>query len=60
MPKGTLTGNPDACRPIALGQQDMRMLMTPGMGDTPSPPPPKKTKQWGHELILNLCPNRAC
>ena len=29
MPKGTATGNLDECRPIALGQQDMRMLMTP-------------------------------
>ena len=28
MPKGTATGNLDAYRPIALGQQDMRMLMT--------------------------------
>ena len=31
MPKGTATGNLDECRPIALGQQDMRMLMTPLM-----------------------------
>ena len=31
MPKGTATGNLDAYRPIALGQQDMRMLMTPLM-----------------------------
>ena len=29
MPKGTATGNLDEYRPIALGQQDMRMLMTP-------------------------------
>ena len=29
MPKGTPTGNLDEYRPIALGQQDMRMLMTP-------------------------------
>ena len=31
MPKGTTTGNPDEYRPIALGQQDMRMLVTPLM-----------------------------
>ena len=31
MPKGTATGNLDQYRPIALGQQDMRMLMTPLM-----------------------------
>ena len=31
MPKGTTTGNLDEYRPIALGQQDMRMLMTPLM-----------------------------
>ena len=31
MPKGTATGNVDECKPIALGQQDMRMLMTPLM-----------------------------
>ena len=31
MPKGTATRNLDAYRPIALGQQDMRMLMTPLM-----------------------------
>ena len=31
MPKGTTTGNLDKYRPIALGQQDMRMLMTPLM-----------------------------
>ena len=31
MPKGTATGNLDEHRPIALGQQDMRMLMTPLM-----------------------------
>ena len=31
MPKGTATGNLDEYRPIALGQQDMRMLMTPLM-----------------------------
>ena len=31
MPKGTATGNLDAYRPIALGQQDMWMLMTPLM-----------------------------
>ena len=31
MPKGTATGNMDAYRPIAWGQQDMRMLMTPLM-----------------------------
>ena len=31
MPKGTATGNLDAYRPISLGQQDMRMLMTPLM-----------------------------
>ena len=31
MPKGTSTGNPDEYRPIAMGQQDMRMLMTPLM-----------------------------
>ena len=31
MPKGTATGNLDEYRPIALGQQDMRMLMTPPM-----------------------------
>ena len=31
MPKGTATGNLDAYRPIALGQQTMRMLMTPLM-----------------------------
>ena len=30
-PKGTATGDLDAYRPIALGQQDMRMLMTPLM-----------------------------
>ena len=30
-PKGTTTGDLDAYRPIALGQQDMRMLMTPVM-----------------------------
>ena len=29
MPKGKATGNLDEYRPIALGQQDMRMLMTP-------------------------------
>ena len=29
MPKGTATGDLDAYRPIALGQHDMRMLMTP-------------------------------
>ena len=29
MPKGPATGNLDEYRPIALGQQDMRMLMTP-------------------------------
>ena len=28
MPKGTATGALDEYRPIALGQQDMRMLMT--------------------------------
>ena len=28
VPKGTATGDLDAYRPIALGQQDMRMLMT--------------------------------
>ena len=31
MPKGTATGNLDEYRPIALWQQDMRMLMTPLM-----------------------------
>ena len=31
MPKGTATGNLDEYRPIAQGQQDMRMLMTPLM-----------------------------
>ena len=31
MPKGTGTGNLDEYRPIALGEQDMRMLMTPLM-----------------------------
>ena len=31
MPKGTATGNLDEYRPIALGQQDMLMLMTPLM-----------------------------
>ena len=31
MPRGTAIGNLDAYRPIALGQQDMRMLMTPLM-----------------------------
>ena len=31
MPKGTATGNLDEYRPMALGQQDMRMLMTPLM-----------------------------
>ena len=31
MPKGTATGHLDEYRPIALGQQDMRMLMTPLM-----------------------------
>ena len=31
MPKGTATGDLDEYRPIALGQQDMRMLMTPLM-----------------------------
>ena len=31
MPKGTATGNLDEYRLIALGQQDMRMLMTPLM-----------------------------
>ena len=31
MPKGTATGNLDEYRPIALGQQDMRLLMTPLM-----------------------------
>ena len=31
MPKGTATGNLDAYRPIALGQHNMRMLMTPFM-----------------------------
>ena len=31
MPKGTATGNLDDYRPIALGQQDMQMLMTPLM-----------------------------
>ena len=31
VPKGTATGNLDEYRPIALGQQDMRMLMTPLM-----------------------------
>ena len=29
MPKGTATSNLDEYRPIALGQQDMRILMTP-------------------------------
>ena len=31
MPKGTATGNLEEYRPIALGQQDMLMLMTPLM-----------------------------
>ena len=31
MPKGTTTGDLDAYMPVALGQQDMRMLMTPFM-----------------------------
>ena len=31
MPKGTATGDLDEYTPIALGQQDMRMLMTPLM-----------------------------
>ena len=31
MPKGTATGNLDEYRPLALGQQDMRMLMIPLM-----------------------------
>ena len=31
MPKGTATGNLDEYRPIALGEQDMRKLMTPLM-----------------------------
>ena len=31
MPKGTATGNLDEYRPITLGQQNMRMLMTPLM-----------------------------
>ena len=31
MPKGTATGDLDEYRPIALGQQDMRILMTPLM-----------------------------
>ena len=31
MPKGTATDNLDEYRPMALGQQDMRMLMTPLM-----------------------------
>ena len=31
MPKGTATGNLDEYRSIALGQQDMRMVMTPLM-----------------------------
>ena len=31
MPKGTATGNLDEYRPMALGQQDMRTLMTPLM-----------------------------
>ena len=31
MPKGTATGNLEEYRPIALGQQDMRMRMTPLM-----------------------------
>ena len=31
MPKGTPTGNLDEYRPIALGRQDMRMLITPLM-----------------------------
>ena len=31
VPKGTATGNLDEYRPIALGQQDMRMLMSPLM-----------------------------
>ena len=31
MPKGTATGNLDAYRPIALGQQEVRMLITPLM-----------------------------
>ena len=31
MPKGTATGDLDAYMPIALGQQEMRMLMTPLM-----------------------------
>ena len=31
MPKGTATGNLHEYRPIVLGQQDMRMLMTPLM-----------------------------
>ena len=31
MPKGAAAGNLDEYRPIALGQQDMRMLMTPVM-----------------------------
>ena len=31
MPKGTATSNLDEYRPMALGQQDMRMLMTPLM-----------------------------
>ena len=31
MPKGTATGNLDEYNPLALGQEDMRMLMTPLM-----------------------------
>ena len=39
MPKGTATGNLDEYRPIALGQQDMRMLMTPGRAHQALPHP---------------------
>ena len=41
MPNGTATGNLEAYRPIALGQQDMQMLMTPLMRRFPAVLPRK-------------------
>ena len=57
MPRGTATGNLDAYRPIALGRQDMRMLMTPLMkrftavDAQESPPlPGPRTLMRGHHI----------
>ena len=49
MPKGTATRNLDAYRPIALGQQDMRMLMTPPHAQFHSGPSPQGD---GHGLAV--------